>query len=70
MDLEERRNHHQPLTALAPMAYTVLRVILDRLHAEGRLLDDGVPPLRTADGRLIEVELVERPPYATLRARA
>ena len=50
------------------MAYAVLRVILERLRAEGRLLDDHAPPFQTADGRLIQVELVERPPYATLRA--
>jgi glucosyl-3-phosphoglycerate synthase len=48
----------------------VLRVILERLRTEGRLLDDPAPPFQTADGRLIQVELVERPPYATLRARA
>jgi glucosyl-3-phosphoglycerate synthase len=69
VDLEERRNRHQPLSALGPMAYAVLRVILERLRAEGRLLDDHAPPLQTADGRLIQVELVERPPYATLRDR-
>ena len=43
------------------MAYAVLRVILERLRAEGRLLDDHAPPLQTADGRLIQVELIERP---------
>jgi glucosyl-3-phosphoglycerate synthase len=69
VDLEERQNHHQPLAALGPMAYAVLRVILERLRAEGRLIDDHAPPFQTADGRLIQVELVERPPYATLRAR-
>jgi glucosyl-3-phosphoglycerate synthase len=70
VDLEERRNHHQSLRALGPMSYAVLRVILERLRAEGRLLDDHAPPFQTADGQLIQVELVERPPYATLRARA
>jgi glucosyl-3-phosphoglycerate synthase len=70
VDLDERRNHHQSLRDLGPMAYAVLRVILERLRAEGRLLDDHAPPLQTADGQLIQVELVERPPYATLRARA
>jgi glucosyl-3-phosphoglycerate synthase len=70
VDLHERHNHHQPLSALGPMAYAVLRVILERLRAEARLTDDPAPPLQTADGRLIQVELVERPPYATLRARA
>jgi glucosyl-3-phosphoglycerate synthase len=70
VDLEERRNHHQPLRALGPMAYAVLRVILERLREEGRLLDDQTPPFQTAEGQLIQVEIVERPPYATLRARA
>jgi glucosyl-3-phosphoglycerate synthase len=70
VDLEVRYNHHQPLPDLGPMAYAVLRAILERLRVEGRLLDDHAPPLQTADGQLIQVELVERPPYATLRARA
>jgi len=70
VDLEERHNRHQPLRALGPMAYAVLRVILERLRAEGRLVDDHAPPFQTADGQLVQVELVERPPYATLRARA
>jgi glucosyl-3-phosphoglycerate synthase len=70
VDLEVRHNHHQSLPELGPMAYAVLRVVLERLRADGRLLDDHAPPLQTADGQLIQVELVERPPYATLRARA
>jgi glucosyl-3-phosphoglycerate synthase len=70
VDLDVRHNRHQSLQALGPMAYAVLRVILERLRAEGRLADDHAPPFQTADGRLIQVELVERPPYATLRARA
>jgi hypothetical protein len=45
-------------------------VILERLRHEGRLLDDHAPPLQTADGRLVQVELVERPPYASVRAAA
>ena len=69
VDLEERHNRHQPLKALGPMAYAVLRVVLERLRSEGRLLDDHAPPLQMADGQLVQVELVERPPYATLRAR-
>ena len=40
---------HQPLRALGPMAYAVLRVILERLRAEGRLLDDARAPV--PDGR-------------------
>jgi glucosyl-3-phosphoglycerate synthase len=69
VDLEVRHNRHQPLHDLGPMAYAVLRVILEQLRAEGRLLDDHAPPLQTADGGLVQVELVERPPYATLRDR-
>jgi glucosyl-3-phosphoglycerate synthase len=58
VDLDVRRNRHQPLEALAPMACEVLGTVLDRLSAEGRLLDgEHVTP-------------VERPPYATLGARA
>ena len=70
VDLDVRLNRHQSLRQLGPMAYAVLRVILERLRAEGRLLDDHAPPLQTADGGLVQVELVERPPHATLRARA
>jgi glucosyl-3-phosphoglycerate synthase len=57
VDLEVRRNRHQALQALAPMAREVLGAVMERLHAEGRLIDDHSPP-------------VERPPYATLRAHA
>lgn len=70
VDLDVRRNFHQPLRRLGPMAYAVLRVILERLRAEGRLLDDHAPPFQTADGQLIQVEMVERPPYASIRTRA
>jgi glucosyl-3-phosphoglycerate synthase len=70
VDLEERRNHHQPLPNLGPMAYAVLRVILERLRGEGRLRDDHAPPLQTAGGQLVQVELVERPPFASLRTPA
>jgi glucosyl-3-phosphoglycerate synthase len=70
VDLDVRRNYHQPLTKLGPMAYAVLRAILERLRHEGRLRDDHAPPLQTADGQLIQVELIERPPFASIRARA
>jgi glucosyl-3-phosphoglycerate synthase len=70
VDLDTRVNRHQSLRDLAPMAYAVLRVILERLRAEGRLADDHAPPLQTADGGLVQVEVVERPPFATVRARA
>jgi glucosyl-3-phosphoglycerate synthase len=70
VDLDVRLNRHQPLRELAPMAYAVLRVILERLRAEGRLLDDHAPPLQTADGRLVQVELVERPAHVKVHTRA
>ena len=70
VDLDVRRNYHQPLTQLGPMAYAVLRVILERLRRDGRLKDDHAPPLQTADGQLIQVELIERPPYASIRLPA
>jgi len=70
VDLDVRLNSHQPLRELAPMAYAVLRVLMQRLRAEGRLTDDFANPLQSADGRLVQVEVVERPPYATLGAHA
>jgi glucosyl-3-phosphoglycerate synthase len=52
VDLEEHRNRHQPLSALTPMAFTVLATIAQRLEREGRLepLDAGPierPPLQS-----------------------
>jgi glucosyl-3-phosphoglycerate synthase len=70
VDLDVRLNSHQPLRELAPMAYAVLRVLTERLRAEGRLMDDHANPLQTAGGGLVQVEIVERPPYATLGAHA
>jgi glucosyl-3-phosphoglycerate synthase len=70
VDLDVRLNRHQSLRDLGPMAYAVMRVIFERLRAEGRLLDDHAPPLQTADGGLIQVEIVERPPHARLPTRA
>jgi glucosyl-3-phosphoglycerate synthase len=55
VDLGERRNAHQSLDALRPMAESVLAVITDRLHREGRLAG---PPA--------ESPLVVRPPFASL----
>jgi glucosyl-3-phosphoglycerate synthase len=70
VDLDVRRNYHQPLRQLGPMSYAVLRVILERLRRDGRLKDDHAPPLQTADGRLIQVELIERAPYVSIRLPA
>ena len=68
VDLDRRLNRHQPLEDLGPMAYAVTCTILDRLRREGRLTDAQTPPFRTAGGDLVEVELVERPPFRTLPA--
>ena len=54
VDLDVRQNSHQPLSALGPMASTVVKVVAARLAREGRL---GTAP-----------SLVERPPLCTLRA--
>jgi len=57
VDLDEHRNRHQPLSALEPMAQTVLATIAARLEREGRLAAvGGAPP--------------ERPPLAGVRAAA
>jgi glucosyl-3-phosphoglycerate synthase len=53
VDLDEHHNRHQPLSALAPMAATVLATLAGRLEDEGRLQGaEGVPP--------------ERPPLASV----
>jgi glucosyl-3-phosphoglycerate synthase len=63
VDLDEHRNHHQPLAALNPMALTVLATIARRLTQEGRLSD-----LRTGEQAWREGSIdgapVERPPLA------
>jgi glucosyl-3-phosphoglycerate synthase len=59
VDLDEHRNRHQPLSALAPMALTVLATIARRLSQEGRLVDAG--GVAAAD---LELAPVERPPLA------
>jgi len=56
VDLDERRNRHQSLAALEPMAVTVLATLARRLEREGRLMAgqaDGGP--------------VERPAFADAR---
>jgi glucosyl-3-phosphoglycerate synthase len=57
VDLETRRNRHQSLSALVPMAGAVLAAVADRLEREGRL-----EPSPTGSG------LVERPPLSSVRA--
>jgi glucosyl-3-phosphoglycerate synthase len=58
VDLEEHRNRHQPLSALTPMALTVLATIARRLEREGRLA-----PSHAAAGAPLE-----RPPLELVRA--
>ena len=53
VDLDEHRNRHQHLSALTPMASTVLATIARRLEREGRLQGIDVGP-------------VERPPLASV----
>jgi glucosyl-3-phosphoglycerate synthase len=53
VDLDEHRNRHQPLSALTPMATTVLATIARRLEQEGRMQAVGGAP-------------IERPPLASL----
>ena len=59
VDLGVRRNVHQPLPALEPMADAVLAVVCERLCREGRLGAGDRPPA-----------VVERPPWASVRAPA
>ena len=56
VDLDERRNRHQPLSALAPMADAVLGAVAARVAGDGRLT-----------GTELHAPL-ERPPMATLAA--
>jgi glucosyl-3-phosphoglycerate synthase len=53
VDLDERQNVHQPLSALAPMATEVAAAVAVRLHREGRL--ESAPAI------------VERPPIGSGR---
>jgi glucosyl-3-phosphoglycerate synthase len=59
VDLDEHRNRHQPLAALAPMARTVLATIARRLEQDGRLRPD-------VSGACVDGAPVERPALAVL----
>jgi glucosyl-3-phosphoglycerate synthase len=65
VDLEEHRNRHQPLSALTPMALTVLATIARRLERDGRLM--APPPAAGAPGGEASHAPPERPPLAELR---
>jgi glucosyl-3-phosphoglycerate synthase len=66
VDLGERRNTHQPLHALSPMAFAVLEVIARRLEREGRLADLDPGGLTELDGELRRGLLEERPPIVSV----
>ena len=73
VDLDVRQNAHQPLQALAPMAYEVLHTVASRLEREGRL--QGPLPSEFAFpgdhvAQTHEAKFVERPPAMSLRAAA
>jgi glucosyl-3-phosphoglycerate synthase len=73
VDIEVRQNRHQPLTELGPMAYAVLRATAERLEREGRLTHTEAGDfLLPVDGRLVprRIDIVERPPMASLKAMA
>jgi glucosyl-3-phosphoglycerate synthase len=59
VDLDEHRNRHQPLSALQPMALTVLATALSRAQQDGRAT------LRPPADALAHAPL-ERPPIASL----
>jgi len=63
VDLEERRNRHQPLAALSSMALAVLATITTRLEREGRLTGPASGAALGGDPEL-DGALVERPPLA------
>jgi glucosyl-3-phosphoglycerate synthase len=65
VDLEEHRNRHQPLSALVPMARTVLATIAGRLEREGRLEGVEGAPVERPPVASVEGARVERPPVRT-----
>ena len=73
VNLGVRKNRHQPLAKLGPMAYAVLAAAATRLEREERQwpIDRG-PLFQFEQGAMVhrDVTLVERPPMAELRARA
>jgi glucosyl-3-phosphoglycerate synthase len=62
VDLDEHRNPHQPLAALAPMALTVLATVARALERDGRLTSEGAGPGEQAPP--------ERPPLDALAEAA
>jgi glucosyl-3-phosphoglycerate synthase len=73
VDLDVRQNTHQPLADLGPMAYAVLLAVTQRLEREGRLAPSAPAPFPVArDGHAeqLDLDIVERPPMASLRIAA
>ncbi len=71
VDLEEHHNRHQPLSALTPMALTVLATIALRLEREGRLSATLAPGAQQNGGASMPPGAaahapVERPPFASV----
>jgi glucosyl-3-phosphoglycerate synthase len=66
VDLDSHSNSHQPLLELTGMAYTVLRVLAQRLEREGRLSELEPAPLLLENGDY-EPPLLERPPMISAR---
>jgi glucosyl-3-phosphoglycerate synthase len=66
VDLDSHSNSHQPLLELTGMAYTVLRVLAQRLERDGRLSELEPAPLLLEDGAY-EPPLLERPPMISAR---
>lgn len=64
VDLEEHHNRHQPLSALAPMALTVLATIAERVQRDGRLLPTDA--VGGADDAIAAHAPLDRPPLASL----
>jgi glucosyl-3-phosphoglycerate synthase len=68
VDLDMRQNRHQSLAALVPMAHTVLLAVCERLTREGRLVEAASATLLEPTGGERHVEIVERPPMASMHA--
>lgn len=78
VDLGQRIHTNQPLAALSQMAYGIAQVTMHRLTDEGRAdFSGGLPTayvqFHREDERIRvdarDIEIVERPPYAQVRAR-
>jgi glucosyl-3-phosphoglycerate synthase len=65
VDLDEHRHRHQPLSALTPMAVTVLATVATRLEREGRLLRTPQGAAHDGDETPGPAPL-ERPPFISL----